>query len=104
MKMKITDATLEIDASGNLTIELTDGYRSHEKINPPRVGGYDEKSLMSSALSFLYACGDSINYAMHSMGKGEHTDLFDQVIGLWAASNLDAISIAQMDIDPDRFN
>lgn len=61
-------------------------------------GGTLRRGLLS-ALSFLGACGASVNYERYSGRKGENADLFPPHVAEWCAVHEDDLSLAGCELE-----
>ena len=61
-------------------------------------GGGGIRDGMLSILGFLYACGESVNYARRSGRTGENADLFPPALAEWASNHTDELGMVELDI------
>lgn len=62
-------------------------------------GWGDTREMMGSLLTFLGACGESVNYRDRTGREGENADLFPAEVGAWAAQFSDEISMLALEIE-----
>jgi len=62
-------------------------------------GGGDLRSGLESVLSFLSACGESVNYASRTGRESENADLFPVALGEWCAEHSDELSMLALEIE-----
>ena len=87
------NATVDGKSIGNCCVHVADDLQSG-------CGGGNLQEGLASLLSFLSACGESVNYGVwDSEARGENTDLFPVAIGEWAAQNSDELSTLSMDLE-----
>ena len=60
------------------------------------------QSGLESLLSFLSACGESINYETRTGRESENGDLFPRNVGEWAARNSDELSMLATELEETR--
>lgn len=63
------------------------------------VGGGNYTDGLCSLLSFLSACGESVNYAARTGRDGENSDMFPQSVGAWASDNVDALAMMEQEVE-----
>ncbi len=80
-------------------IDLPDGGEYTDNDLKSGVGGESTQSAFESLLTFLGACGESVNYAARSGRTGENADLFPEAVAQWAADNQDEIDMARLEIE-----
>jgi len=61
-------------------------------------GGSLQEGL-TSLLSFLSACGESLSYATRTEEPGENADLFPAVLAQWAAQNSDELGALACELE-----
>lgn len=108
MQIAVADATISVEMSGitdrdgkdvyAVTILTEDWEHSDHSIKSGSMGG-DEPSGMAATLSFLQACGDAANYEFRTGRKSENATLFPAHVASWAASHVDEIAIAAMELE-----
>lgn len=72
-------------------------YESNDQASG--VGGGELAEGLRAALSFLGACGESVNFRMRTGRQGESEDLFPPEVGEWAAKNSDALQLASLELE-----
>jgi hypothetical protein len=100
---------ISIEYSPRMGDEGRTRYRYH--IDPKNGRGYSRDDLQSgcqggglqeglaSLLSFLSACGESVNYQERTGGETENAELFPARIGQWCAENSDELSILGVEVE-----
>jgi hypothetical protein len=105
--IKVSDAYVSIDYAG----ESQNGRTRYKVCVNSLEFSYDDTELQSgtqcgnlydglkSALSFLYACGESVNYYNRTGCHGENEDLYPNHVAQWCAANEDELSYALMELE-----
>ena len=85
-------------------------------VDGPDGGGFSGDDLQSgrgggnlldgfrSLLTFLGACGESVNWGRRTSGRaedGEHADLFPVAVAEWAAENEDELTLLHCQLEED---
>lgn len=81
------------------TIDLPDGTEHTGDDLQSGCGGGSLQEGFATLLSFLSACGESVNYGTRTGQAGENADLFPAPVGLWAADHTDDLSMACIEIE-----
>lgn len=55
--------------------------------------------MLSTLLSFLGACGESVNYRDRTGRGGDSAELFPPAVATWAAANCDELALVQFELD-----
>jgi hypothetical protein len=112
--VQIDNAFISIDYSAREGREGRTRYQFHIDIaddeNGQRVEHSDDdlqsgcqggslREGLESLLSFLSACGESVNHATRTGRAGENADLFPPAIAEWAAQHSDEIAIAALEVE-----
>lgn len=63
-------------------------------------GGSTE--MLETLLSFMGACGESVNYRARTGRGGDNAELFPPAVAEWCAANSDELSVVQFDIEESR--
>ena len=106
------DSYLSIEYTGNINQDNRDIYRVYldtpdfehvDETCQSGCGGGTLQQGLSSALSFMGACAESVNYARRTGRQGDNADLSPKHVAEWLAQNEDELSIAQclLDETPD---
>jgi len=61
-------------------------------------GGGGLQDGLESLLSFLSACGESVNYAQRTGRGGENAELFPTPVAEWAAAHTDELTLLEMEL------
>jgi hypothetical protein len=108
--VRIDDAFISIERDG----EVADGRFSRDRFRyyfdapgiehtdndlQSSVMGCSLQEMLSTLLSFLSACGESVNFASRTGHQGENADLFPPSIGQWAAEHSDELAMLQCELD-----
>ena len=104
--VRVGGATISIDYSRERSgrqayrwyIDLPDGSEHTGDDLSSGVGGGSLQSGLESLLSFLSACGESVNYRDRTGRDGENADLFPAPVAEWAAQNSDELSMLAIEL------
>lgn len=80
-------------------IDLPDGTEHHGDDLQSGVGGGNLREMLVSLLSFLGACGESVNYGQRTGRDGENANLFPPPVAQWADENSDELACVGCDIE-----
>lgn len=81
------------------TIDMPDGseHTGDDLQSGCNSGGLQEG--FASLLSFLIACGESVNYQTRTGRHVEGAEMFPDAIGQWAADNSDELSMVSAELE-----
>jgi hypothetical protein len=107
--LKIGDATLSLDKKG-FVLDMADG--SEHRIDGFRMGAPIHGDTVDSRVrgafeamcGFLSACAESRSYGWRTYQdpmKGENSDLFSEVIGVWAEKYSDELGILAFELSAE---
>ena len=104
-------ATIQVEYAGSKlgrtvyrwTIDLPDGSTHTGDDLSSGVGGGTIQEGFSSLVSFLSACGESVNYRDRTGRTGESADLFPGPVAEWAGAHSDDLGMlcCELDENPD---
>lgn len=105
--ISVGDGTISIERAGE-TRDNRDRFRVYidapgiEYVSEDQASGVGGGSLQDSlraALSFMGACGESVNYGRRTGNKGSNADLFPEDVGEWCADHEDDLSMAELELE-----
>ena len=107
--VRVNGAFIAIDCAGasegrtryRYCIDLPDGTSCENDDLRSGVGGGGLQAGLESLLSFLSACGESVQVRDRA-GSGENCDLFPPNVGEWAAQCSDALTTLQCELDEKK--
>jgi hypothetical protein len=80
-------------------IDLPDGSEHSGDDHQSGCCGGNLREGLESLLSFLSACGESVNYGTRTGSPGENADLFPPAVAEWAAQNTDELSTLATEVE-----
>ena len=86
------NATVDGKSIGNCCVHVADDLQSG-------CGGGNLQEGLASLLSFLSACGESVNWGNHTRDNGENAYIFPEAVGRWCARNEDELSILATELE-----